>query len=552
MTYVVKSFRKTRLTAALALAVTALPVMAQPDAGQLLQQDRPAPALPKTSPTQQITPPAAATATPGGATIALKDAFTGNTVFSSEQLSALLSNQRGKSFDLAGLQALAQIISQYYRDAGYPFARAYIPEQKLIDGVVEIAIIEGRYGKVSASGDSRFASDAQGFLKALVPGTVIASKQLERTTLILNDQPGIKTAPLVRPGQEFGTGDLVIDVYPTPAVTGELGLDNHGNRYTGEFRARANVQWDSPFMLGDQITLRSNVSDEGQWLGNLGYNLPLGTSGLRGNIGYAHTRYELAKQLSSLDATGTAVIASAGLSYPLIRSTQTNLYLAGTYQYKDLNDKQGATNTSSDKNSDVIPVSLQFDHRDSFAGGGITYGSLAYTTGTLDLDAALKAADAISARTQGSFDKWNVDVARIQATPLNSLSLFARVSAQWAGKNLDSSEDFGLGGPNGVRAYPLGEGYGDEGWLTQIEARYQMGSFVPYAFYDAGHAETNKTPWAAGNNERDIDGYGMGLRYGDTKWSLDASMSWRDRGGPATSDTTDRNPSVWVTTGWKF
>ncbi|HQX90428.1 MAG TPA: hypothetical protein PKY03_08530 [Moraxellaceae bacterium] len=44
----------------------------------------------------------------------------------------------------------------------------------------------------------------------------------------------------------------------------------------------------------------------------------------------------------------------------------------------------------------------------------------------------------------------------------------------------------------------------------------------------------------------------MGLRYGDAKWSLDASMSWRDRGGPATSDTTDRNPSVWVTTGWKF
>ncbi|MCC6200958.1 MAG: ShlB/FhaC/HecB family hemolysin secretion/activation protein [Moraxellaceae bacterium] len=133
-------------------------------------------------------------------------------------------------------------------------------------------------------------------------------------------------------------------------------------------------------------------------------------------------------------------------------------------------------------------MSLQFDLRDSLGGGGTTYGSLAYTTGQLDLDAVLQAAEALSAKTQGSFDKWNVDVARIQATSVNSLSLFARVSAQWAGTNLDSSEDFGLGGPNGVRAYPLGEGYGDEGWLTQIEARYQMGSFVPYAFYDAGHA----------------------------------------------------------------
>ena len=55
-------------------------------------------------------------------------------------------------------------------------------------------------------------------------------------------------------------------------------------------------------MLGDQISVRGNVSDEGQWLGSLGYSLPIGTSGLRGNVGYAHTRYELAKQFARLDA----------------------------------------------------------------------------------------------------------------------------------------------------------------------------------------------------------------------------------------------------------
>jgi len=38
--------------------------------------------------------------------------------------------------------------------------------------------------------------------------------------------------------------------------------------------------------------------------------------------------------------------------------------------------------------------------------------------------------------------------------------VYGRVSAQWASKNLDSSQKFGLGGPNGVRAYPSGEGYG--------------------------------------------------------------------------------------------
>lgn len=557
MPHTTKAFRSTRLTTTLALALTAFPalVLAQqaPDAGRLLQQDRPAPALPTASPGIQITPPVSAPSLAGGTTVSLKAVlFAGNTLFSRAQLDAVLSNVAGKSYDLAGLQGLAQKVSEHYRAAGYPFARAFVPEQKLADGVLQIIVVEGRYGKVSTTGDARLAPAAQGFLGDLVPGTVIESTRLGRSTLILADQPGIKTTPLIRPGQELGTGDLVVDVARTPAFKGEVGLDNQGNRYTGEYRAHANLQWDSPFMLGDQMTLRGNASDEGQWLGNVGYSLPLGSSGLRGNVGYAHSYYQLAQQFASLNATGTADIASVGLTYPLVRSQKTNLSLAGTYQDKKLNDKQGAANTQSDKTSRLIPLALQFDHRDSLAGGGITYGSLAYTTGELELDATLKAADATSAKTQGSFDKWNLDLARVQATPVSNLTLFGRVSAQGAGKNLDSSEDFGLGGANGVRAYPGGEGFGDEGWLAQIEARYQMDSFAPYAFYDGGQVKTNKSPWVAGTNDRDLSGYGVGVRYNDSKWSVDAAVAWRDQGGLATSDTEDRNPRLWVTAGWRF
>lgn len=548
-------FHPTRLTLCIAGLLAAAPALAQtpPDAGQLLQENRPAPTLLKPSPRIQILPPAEATTLPGGATVSLKAVrFSGNSIFSNDQLAAVLGAVTGTSYDLAGLQGLAQRISQHYRAAGYPFARALVPEQKFTNGELEIAVVEGRYGKVSATGDARFVAAAQGFLSDLEPGSVINAASLERVTLILDDQLGIRTAPLIRPGQEAGTGDLLVDVHPTPAFKGEVGLDNHGNRYTGEYRARASLQWDSPFMLGDQISVRGNVSDEGQWLGSLGYSLPIGTSGLRGNVGYAHTRYELAKQFASLDATGTADITSLGLSYPLIRSKKTNLTLAGAYQYKKLEDKQGATSTQNDKHSKVLPLTLQFDQRDGLGGGGITYGSVAYTHGDLDLDAALSASDAASARTQGSFDKWNLDVARIQATPLNPLTLFARLSAQWAGKNLDSSEDFGLGGPNGVRAYPVGEGFGDQGWLAQIEARYQIGSLTPYVFWDAGHVTLNKKRWAAGNNDRKLAGYGLGARYNEPTWSVGASLAWRERGGEPTSDSQDRSPRLWMTAGWHF
>ncbi len=128
-----------------------------------------------------------------------------------------------------------------------------VAQQTFADGVLQITVVEGRYGKISATGDARLAPAEQGFLAVLVPGSVIDSAGLERTTLILSDQPGLRTAPIVRPDQEVGTGDLVVQVSPTPAVKGELGLDNHGNRYTGEYRARANLQWDSPFLVSSSL-----------------------------------------------------------------------------------------------------------------------------------------------------------------------------------------------------------------------------------------------------------------------------------------------------------
>lgn len=555
MTYTAAPLHPTHLAAALSLALASSFAFAQqaPDAGQLLQQDRPAQKLPKTDTTIPVAPPESATVAPGGAVIALKGVrFTGNTIFTSEELAAVLGDVTREARDLAGLQTLVQGISAHYRAAGYPFARAMIPQQKLADGVLEVNVIEGRYGKVSTTGDTKYNAAAERFLVGLAPGSVIESSSLERATLILSDQPGIKTAPLMRPGQETGTGDLVVDIMPTPGFKGEVGLDNHNNRYTGEYRARVSLQWDSPFMLGDQITLRSNVSNEGQWLGNLGYNLPIGTSDLRGYLGYAHTSYELKKEFATLDATGKAHIASVGLSYPLVRSARTNLVLAGTYQHKILDDKQGETRFKSTKKSHGVPLMLQFDHRDSLGGGGITYGSISYTAGRIDLGSTLKPFDAVSAKTQGGFSKWNLDLARIQATPLQNFTLFGRVSAQWANKNLDSSEDFGLGGPNGVRAYPMGEGFGDQGWFTQIEARYQIGNVSPYAFYDAGRVTINKSPWAAGTNSRKLSGYGVGVRYDDQKISLDASLAWRAQGGKPTSDTRDRTPRLWVTAGFRF
>lgn len=546
-----------RNTVAMALGVALLhfspaaQAQVPPDAGQTLQQLQPPIAAPRESQPLKIQAPLdSAPIAPGGAAVILNTVkLSGNSVFSEETLRAALGDVTGKTFDLAGLRGLAQRITDVYQAGGYPFARAILPPQDLANGDLRIEVIEGRYGVVQAQGDdSVLAQQASAFLDGLLPGSVIASAPLERAALLLDDLPGIQTSATMRPGTQAGTGDLIVQVARDQRVRGDIGLDNAGSRYTGKNRVRANVDINSSFLLGDQLAVRALLSEEKLWLGSLGYSLPLGTSGLRGNVGYSHTSYELAKEFASLHANGTAKVASAGLSYPILRSQKANLTLIATYQSKDLHDNRDSTRTYESKSSQSMPLALQFDYRDAF--DGITYGSASWTPGKLKLDAGLTAVD--DYKSNGRFHKINLDVVRLQSLPAG-FNLMAHLSWQQANKNLDSSEKLSLGGASGVHAYPSGEATGDEGGLAQLELRYDAGAYTPYAFMDAGRITVNAKPVAAGDNRRSLSGGGLGLRYQRQAWSADVALAWRSIGGRSLSETnSDPKPRVWLNVEYRF
>lgn len=547
-------FRLPGRAAACALVLPAALAQAQqaPDAGQTLQQQQPVPQLPRTGPTINLQVPTAPPAPAGGAQVLVQSiSIAGNTVFSEAELMAVLGDYAGQSYDLAGLRGLAERISAFYRAKGYPFARAYLPPQTAAAGKLRIEVLEGRYGQVHALGEKALADAATGFLAPLKPGEVIRSDKLERTTLILDDQPGIRVAPIIRPGQEVGTGDLDVRMERTAGLSGDVGVDNYGNRYTGQFRARGNLNINSPFMLGDQVNLRLLGTEENLWLGSLGYHRPLGTSGLRGQVSYAHTQYQLGGAFANLKATGFARVATLGATYPLLRSQRANLTAGVSWQQKALHDRQEFSGADNRKSSESTSLTLSFDRRDQLLGGGITYGAVSLTAGQLTLDSTLQATDQASAQTEGTFVRTNLDIARLQSVN-TKVQLFGRASAQLASKNLDSSERFGLGGPTGVRAYPVGESFGDQGWLVQLEARYWIGAYAPYVFYDAGEIRTNVKPWQAGVNERFISGTGIGTRWNQGAWQLDGALAWRLAGGKPESDTRDDRPTVWVNASYRF
>jgi len=525
------------------VAAAALPAIA-PDAGRLTRELQPPVELPR--PGVSVTLPSMPrdAVAPGGLRITLRAvAFTGNTVFTQQQLAAVLAPAIGKPHDLAGLYALADQVSEYYRARGYAFAKAFVPENGFDDGTLTIQVVEGRFGERKAIADSpRRSAQAERFIKPLKAGAPIHSAELERRLLILGDQPGYDVLPIIKPGKTDGTGDLEVKLTRKPLVTGTVSASNHGNRYTGYHQARANIQVNSPFMFGDQLAISHLVSDRRLSSTSLNYSLPIGGSGLRANAGYSHTDYRLAREFANLEASGTAQTSSLGLSYPLIRSRQANLTVSAQGQHKRFFDEQKSVNASDSRASDSGSVMLNFDRSDRY---GVTFGQVEWTMGKFTGGQPIS-------NTNGSFSRMNADIVRLQRLQ-DRLSLYTRINGQKAGRNLDSSESYSIGGPYAVRAFATGEGTGDEGILGQVELRFQhSANLSPYVFVDAGRTRLEHKSTNPGKNNRSLSGTGFGVRYQHNALSIDTVIARRLSGGQQESDPRDNKYTGWFIVSYGF
>lgn len=557
------AMKKNILTIAVSGALASLMMSSQaqvipegtPDAGRISRESGSGKELEKKKNNVKIDIPSPSTAVPAdGATVIVRSVqLSGNTLFSTEELLKILGSVEGESYTLAGMRSLADRITDYYRAKGYPFTQTLIPQQELTQNILRINVIEGKYGKaVTVSSNADIAVGSQQFLASLESGKMIDNGSLERASLILDDQPGMAVKPIIRPGQDFGTGDLSMRVERDSYYDGALTYDNQGGRYTGQHRARVDLNVNSPFMFGDRVTLRGLHSNQQMWLGSMDYDMPLNGSGLRAGIGYAHTNYQLGEPFKVLEAHGFAKTTSAKLSYPLIRSQALNVYSSLTYMHKRLEDRYDLYGYVTNKSSDSWPVVIQFDQRDAFAGGGITYGAVTMTNGKLNLDDNLLLQDQLSANAAGHYKKYNFDLARIQRVS-EDFSLYGKYSKQWANKNLDSSEGFSAGGMYGVRAYPTSEAYGNKGYLMQVELRYLMGEATMFTFYDQAKTHTNQNPWSESSaRSRTLAGWGIGSRYETKVWTVDGTVAWRTKGGDVTSEDRNRNPRLNLLAAYKF
>jgi hemolysin activation/secretion protein len=522
---------------ALAAAVTAN-AQALPNSGELLQTT-PRTVLPAPSSNTGLTiPPAVPGEALNSAAFFVEHvAIGGNTLLAESELRSLARSSEGKNVTLADLQALAARITKDYQDHGYLLSRAYIPAQNLSHGIVRITVLEARYGAVSLSNHSKVSDGLlKSYFAKLPPGEPVTEKGLDRTLLLLSDVPGAVVNSTLAPGIAAGTSDLLVSATPGLAVNGSAGLDDAGNRYTGRARLSGTLNINEPLGQGDVLSTNGMTSGSGLAYGRLGYTALMnngnGTT-LGGAVSDLH--YALGNGLSELHAHGTAQVESLTLMQPFIRGVDGNLFVLFAFDSKQLHDEIDTADVHTDRRTSALTASVAADHHDAT---GISNMNLGYSFGHLEFaNDAAEIADSLAAKTRGNYSKLTLSLARLQGLS-QSNSVYFAFNGQTTNNNLDSSEQFFLGGPNSVRAYDVGAVGGAQGALASAEFRHNLSAALSgwqaIAFVDSGAVRIYKETFVEGKNSATLSGAGVGLNWlGRSGWTASAAVATPLGGTPS-------------------
>lgn len=488
-----------------------------------------------------------------------------------EKVQAILTPYLNQSLTFDDLQKICDLIMEFYNANGFK-VQATLPPQKITNGIVRILVTEAKLSKIiidTPKGPTRMSKETVEayFTEANPLGDPLNVRALERASLILNETPGVVVASQFQPGENTGDTAMRVDVADGPLFAGKAEANNYGSRSTGQAQGVVALSLNNPSGIGDQFAINGIYSEGSQYIQGA-YSLPVNRDGLRLGLAGTYLNYKNVSNYGYPNGGyGDAWTTGINLAYPLIRRQGTNANASLAYDIKSYMNKSMLTNTViSAYDINNLTASLSGNHYDGFGGGGITAGSVAVVLGNLSISPT--SGPNFGLYTPTNFTKFTFSANRNQQLSTQTgTSLYVGISGQLASVNLNSAEQFYLGGPYGVRAYPTAQGGGSQGGLGTIELRQQL----PYniqgsIFFDAGVVQQYKNPYpnwqglTNANNTYWLKGTGIGAKWNYAGWNLGAMVAWQVGQNPLYSytgqkvlvDGTNTNPRGWITASYQF
>jgi hemolysin activation/secretion protein len=459
---------------------------------------------------------------------------------------------------MTDIRSAASAVTELYRSKGYSMAQTLIPRQEMQNGVVRMQLFVGNFGKPTLENQS-YVKDwlLERFIKSnLTEGSAVRRKNLERAILLIDDLPGAAVPRIITSrGQEVGATDYLMQVPKDQRFNFYAMSDNMGSHYTGRWRFMAGADLNSPFGFGDKLSILGMITDlGGQKTVMLNYAFPLMTNGLRLELGYTHSEYEIKKEsVADLDPNGRSDVFDVTLSYPIVRSGNYNLKTFLKYSHKDMKDEIDAIKADTginDFQSDSVKLGFINEYWTTLFGRpwytnlglDVTYGELKAK------DYMMKRMDVNPPGTLGQYGYVGANLVSYLAMTDNLSFIFNAAGQRTLGKHLDSSEAFPITGPNGAKGIRESLN-GDSGYTLTAEFRYKLPTIMDNynhqvgIFIDNGYKRMSHNDGGGTEAERVTD---IGLGYYVTLKALTVKAQLIHRLSDMPEELQYREPETYV------
>ncbi len=395
-----------------------------------------------------------------------------------QAIRALTSSYEGKCLGLSELNTLLEQLTFLYVDKGYIASRAFLPEQDLSDGALEIIVVEGRLKGIVLDGEAGSdKSEIRMAFPAMI-GEPVNLRDIEQGLDQLNRLRVNNATVALDAGKAPGDSILSVTRNQGKHYDGSVGFDNIGASATGEYQSRIDFAVEDVFHLNErwrfsyQRSMARNPWSFSHAPGGDTYtgafSLPYGywTFTLDGLSSTYDSRIDGA--LSAIDTSGRSRAVRASLSRVVHRDRRSITSLSGTLAWKRTeNFILGSRLKVSSRDLSIGSLELLHSRR---LWNGQLLASASYHRG-LGLFGSFDDKTAPAGSPKGRFRRVNVGLDYFRPLRFGHFdaTYSGQLSGQYSPDRLFASEQLAYGGYGTVRGLRESALFGNRGVMTRHE-----------------------------------------------------------------------------------
>ena len=436
----------------------------------------------------------------------------GSTVLQSE-IAALVACYEGKTVALSDLFNLRSQITQLYIGKGYLTSGAFIPNNQLLEGTLQVQVIEGSIESVQVNGLSRLReSYVQNRLRGA--STPLNQDDLRGSLQLLQLDPNIQTVNAeLTAGSQPGRSLLILDLAEPKPFTLFTSTDNLRSPSIGSVGGNLSASYRNLFGIGDVIFVSYGLT-EGLDLYDTRLTFPVNAADGTLSLGYSNSGSRIIEdRFRDVGIRSSTDTVSIGFRQPVYRTPSEEIALGLDFDWR----------RSQSFILDDVPFSFSVGPEDGLSKVSALRFSQEWTKRSASSVLAARSQfnlglDIFDATTNatgpdGQFFSWIGQFQWVQQVSPKVLSL-VKFNAQLTPDSLLPLERFSLGGVGSVRGYPQNQLVADNAVNASAELRIPLTldpnilQITP--FLETGIGWNNFT----GNPESNfLLGTGVGLRW---------------------------------------